>query len=290
MFAAAGITAPPQTPAELLADAKLLTLADGSQFGFCVRGDKSQALYDAFQLWQWFVPYNNPITGTYFDKAWNFLIGTEPQASAFGSYYRELLTTTAPKGIATYLVSNCIEDFEQGRVAMWHDDSGSIPDVLDPTKSKVSNDTAFWSLPCQPINPSNCTLVQPFGIWMNAASEKKGAAWQFIQWETSKDVQSKAAIGKALLTPSRNSVIQDPAVVAALPKTFPEALSHILANPDTALLPFIPEGVAIIPPIADGLSELITSSDDVATVMARMKQGVDDIMTAAGYPKPFPSN
>ena len=53
---------------------------------------------------------------------------------------------------------------------------------------------------------------------------------------------------------------QDPAVVAALPPTFPEALTYILAHPDVALLPFIPEGVAIIPPISDGLSDLITTT------------------------------
>ena len=45
---------------------------------------------------------------------------------------------------------------------------------------------------------------------------------------------------KALLTPSRNSVLKDPSTVAVLPKTFPEALTYILAHPDVALLPFIP--------------------------------------------------
>ena len=59
-------------------------------------------------------------------------------------------------------------------------------------------------------------------------------------------------------------MLQDPTVVAAFPPTFPEALTYILAHPDVALLPFIPEGVAIIPPISDGLSDLITTNDPVA--------------------------
>jgi len=287
MFADAGITAPPNSPDELLADAQKLTTADHS--GFCVRGDKSQALYDAFQLWQWFVPWDNATTGTYFDKDWNFLIGTEPQASAFGNFYRTLLTTAAPKGISTYLVTNCLQDFQQGRVAMWQDDSGTIPAVLDPDQSKVADQTAFWEVPCQAVNPDHCALVQPFGTWMNAASQHKEAAWLLIAYLTSAETQAKAAIAKALLTPSRNSVLQNPDVIAAFPPTFPEALTYILAHPDVALLPFIPEGVAIIPPIADNLSNLITTQDDVATIMANMKSGVNDIMTKAGYPKPFPS-
>lgn len=288
MFADAGITAPPQNPDELLADAKKLNTADHA--GFCVRGDKTQNLYDAFMLWQWFYAYDNSVTGNYFDKNWNFLLGTEPNASKFGTWYRDITQNAGPKGIATYLVTNCLQDFQQARVAMWYDDSGTIPEVLNPDKSRVSADTAFWSLPCQPVNPDHCNLVQPFGTWMNAASKHKGAAWQFIQFVTSKDSQAKAATAGALLTPSRLSVLQDPAVVAKLPKTFPETLTQILNHPNVALLPFIPEGVAILPPMLTGLSELNGTDKPVAQVMADMKAGVDDIMKKAGYPKPFPSN
>jgi ABC-type glycerol-3-phosphate transport system substrate-binding protein len=288
MFQDAGISQPPQTPEELLADAHKLTTKDHS--GFCVRADKSQTLYDAFQLWNWFVPWNNPVTGTYFDKDWNFLIGTEPQASSFGNFYREILKQTAPKGIATYLVTNCLQDFQQGRVAMWQDDSGTIPSVLDPAQSKVANDTAFWAMPCPQANPDHCELVQPFGIWLNKASSHKNAAWQLIQYITSKDTQVAATRAKALLTPSRNAVLKDPGTVAVLPKTFPEALTYILAHPDVALLPFIAEGVAIIPPISNGLSDLITSNKSVGDIMSTMKGGVDTIMKKAGYPKPFPSS
>jgi multiple sugar transport system substrate-binding protein len=172
---------------------------------------------------------------------------------------------------------------------MWQDDSGTIPEVLDPEKSTVSNDVAFHVIPCQPVNPDHCALVQPFGTWMNAASKHKEASWLLIQYLTSKETQAAATVAKALLTPSRNSVLEDPAAKAALPPTFAEALAYDLAHPDVALLPFIPEGVAIIPPIADGLSALITSTDPVATIMAQMGAGVDKIMKDAGYPKPFPS-
>lgn len=288
MFAAAGISSPPTTPDELLSDAKALT--NSGHAGFCVRGDKSQTLYDAFQLWNWFIPWNNDVTGTYFDKDWNFLPGTEPQASAFGNFYRELLTTAAPKGIATYLVTNCLSDFQQGRVAMWQDDSGSIPDILDPNKSKVANDVKFAVMPCQPANPEHCELIQPFGIWMTSASKHKGATWQLIQFMTSAKTQKATVAAKALLTPSRLSVTADPATSAVLPPTFVTSLSYILAHPDVELLPGIDEGVAIIPPISDGLSNLITSSTPVPQIMATMKQGVNAIMKSAGYPKPFPSS
>jgi ABC-type glycerol-3-phosphate transport system substrate-binding protein len=288
MFAAAGITSPPSTPAELLSDAQKLTTSQHA--GFCVRGDKSQTLYDAFQLWNWFIPWNNPVTGTYFNKNWQFLIGQQPQASQFATFYRTLLKNYAPKGIATYLVTNCLSDFQQGRVAMWQDDSGTIPSVLDPNQSTVADDTAFWAMPCPPANPTHCELVQPFGIWMNNASLHKGAAWQLMQFITSQQTQLAAVKAKDLLTPSRQSVLDDPAAIAALPKTFAAQLKYILAHPDVTLLPFIPEAVSLIPPISDGLSDLITTNTPVAQIMATMTAGENTIMKQAGYPKPFPSS
>ncbi|MBX3030602.1 MAG: extracellular solute-binding protein [Chloroflexi bacterium] len=286
MFAEAGITAPPQNPAELLDYAQRLTNDDHA--GFCVRADITQALYDAFQLWQWFYPYDNPVTGNYFRQDWSVLLAEEPYASAFGEFWREILTTAAPAGISTYKVTDCLQAFQQGRVAMWHDDSSMIPDVLDPETSLVAEESAFWSLPCQDVNPDNCGLVQPFGVWINNASENKAAAWQLVQFLTSKETQAAAAQAGVLLTPSRLSVLQDPATVAALPATFPEALTHILQHPNVTLLPFIPEGVAIIPPIQQGLQELITTDRPVAEVMAEMGAGIQAIMTDAGYPKDFP--
>jgi ABC-type glycerol-3-phosphate transport system substrate-binding protein len=125
---------------------------------------------------------------------------------------------------------------------------------------------------------------------MNNASLHKGAAWQLIQFLTSPATQKGAALAKDLLTPSRTSVLTDPQVVAALPPTFDEALKYILAHPDAALLPGIPEGTEIIPPIANGLSTLVTTQQSVASVMATMTGGVNAIMKQAGYPKPFPSS
>ena len=286
MFADAGITAMPTTPDELLADAQKLNTPDHA--GFCVRADKSQTLYDAFQLWQWFYPWENQVQGNYFDANWNSVLGTEPNASQFGTWYRTLLQTAAPKGIATYLVTNCLSDFEQGRVAMWQDDGGTIPEVLNPDKSRVSNDVEFYEMPCQPVNPDHCALVQPFGIWMNSASTHKGAAWQLIQYLSSKETQVAAAKAGALLTPSRLSVAADPGVIAALPATFAQTQAYILQHPNVTLLPFIPEGVSIIPPISNGLSDLVATNKPVAQIMADMKSGEEDILKKAGYPKPVP--
>ena len=73
-----------------------------------------------------------------------------------------------------------------------------------------------------------------------------------------------------------------------LPPTFPTALTYILAHPDAALLPFIPEAVSLIPPISNGLSNLITTTTPVADIMATMKAQEDAIMEARRVSKAVP--
>jgi hypothetical protein len=48
--------------------------------------------------------------------------------------------------------------------------------------------------------------------------------------------------------------------------------------------------VSLIPPISNGLSDLITTNTPVAQIMATMTSGENTIMKQAGYPKPFPSS
>ena len=179
--------------------------------GFCSRASINQALYDAFQLWQWFYPYDNPVTGNYFRQDWSVLLAEEPYASAVRrSSGGSSSPPRRPRASRPTSQPDCLQAFQQGRVAMWHDDSGSIPEILDPEKSLVAEETAFWSLPCPEVNPANCALVQPFGTWINTASENKEAAWLLVQYLTSKETQAAAAQAGALLTPSRLSVLSGP--------------------------------------------------------------------------------
>ena len=69
----------------------------------------------------------------------------------------------------------------------------------------------------------------------------------------------------------------------------PKDKSRFAPKPKPAR-PGIPEGVAILPPMLTGLSELNGTDKPVDQVMADMKTGVDDIMKKAGYPKPFPES
>ena len=172
---------------------------------------------------------------------------------------------------------------------MWHDDSGMIGEVLDPEKSRVSEETAFHGAPL-PAGQPGPLLARPAVRHLD--EPRLGAQGCRVAVHAVDHVarrsRRKTATAGALLTPSRLSVLEDPAVVAAMPATFAETLSTVLGQPNVALLPFIPEGVAILPPMLNGLSELNGTDRPIAEVMADMGAGVDAIMKEAGYPEALP--
>ena len=65
----------------------------------------------------------------------------------------------------------------------------------------------------------------------------------------------------ALLTPTRTSVVNDPASAQVLPPTFPEALGYILGHSNPVVLANLPEGVALTKPLHQALIELYWPAD-----------------------------
>ncbi|MCF6127949.1 MULTISPECIES: extracellular solute-binding protein [Mesorhizobium] len=97
--------------------------------------------------------------------------------------------------------------FASGRSAMTIDSNmfGFWNDVAGkPASGKI----AF----APPLHaPSATSLESDIWIWalaMNAASEKKGTAWLFIPWATSKQVALKGALAGQLVNPPRTSTWQ----------------------------------------------------------------------------------
>ncbi|MDF3152997.1 MULTISPECIES: extracellular solute-binding protein [unclassified Mesorhizobium] len=101
-----------------------------------------------------------------------------------------------------------VDGISSGRTAMtidskmfgfWNDVAGK------PASGKI----AF----APPLHaPSATSLDSDIWIWalaMNAASEKKGTAWLFIPWATSKQVALKGALAGQLVNPPRTSTWQD---------------------------------------------------------------------------------
>lgn len=131
-----------------------------------------------------------------------------PESIAFHKDYVDMIKKCAAPSFANDNWYEFVDGISSGRTAMaidsnmfgfWNDVAGK------PASGKI----AF----APPLHaPSATSFDSNIWIWalaMNAASEKKGTAWLFIPWATSKQVALKGALAGQLVNPPRTSTWQD---------------------------------------------------------------------------------
>jgi multiple sugar transport system substrate-binding protein len=206
LFEAKGLK-PPTTQEELLADAKALTDPAKGVFGIALLGAGSAGAQD-------FMVFVQQHGGTILDKDGKPAVNTPDNVKTlefFGSLFKY-----APPGNADYWWDQRETAFREGKVAMMEGWSISRNDYEDPNMSQVVGKVDITKAPtAQGMEP-----VYGFGGWglgINADSDKKKqeAAWEFIKWLASPEVQKEWVLHRG--PPLRISTMQDPDVVKALP-------------------------------------------------------------------------
>jgi multiple sugar transport system substrate-binding protein len=282
----AGLSHPPQSMAELVADA--LKLTTKSHAGICMRGSASGAnVFPALMLLLYYLPYKNGVSqGVYWDKNWNPLL-TTPQALAFGKAYQTLMTKAAPRGVVSYAYQDCLNDFNQGRVAMFLDASDFVGRLTDPTTSKILNEgVGFDFIPC-PATDATCSIIAPWGGYVNQNSRNKAAAWQVLQYLSSKQVESTIVNDTGEVTFGfRNSVL-DSAKPRGKPIPTDEAaaLKAGFAHSASAAIPNIPEAGQVFNALGLALSEIASGQASPQSALASAQQQTVTILKKAGYLK-----
>ena len=177
LFEAAGLK-PPKTLEELEAAAKRLHKPP-SVYGFVARGRKTQAPYTwAHWLYanggSWLTPDGKPGINT-------------PAAIAAAQQYVRLLRSYGDPGVTDNGPMEVQTHFLQGRAAMILDASSWAGIFSDPQKSKV---VGKWEGTLAPSGPAGVTYeLWAWSLALSPFSEKKTAAWLFIQWATSQEIQ-----------------------------------------------------------------------------------------------------
>ncbi|GAB3324794.1 extracellular solute-binding protein [Haloplanus salinarum] len=160
---------------------------------------------------------------------------TDDASIEAAEFYQELVTEVAAPGSTTWNWSGVAEAFAGGNLAMapeWHEFNGMF---ADPEASDVA-DSVRWTL--APTGPAENRNVQAHyggssvGINRHISPEKKKAAWMFIEWATSEEVQTEL-LKQAGGTPTRQSVYdrseveeasQMPASESPMPNVVPPIL------------------------------------------------------------------
>jgi sorbitol/mannitol transport system substrate-binding protein len=188
LLAAKGLTMPPHPTWQQVADmAAKLDGAQSGMKGICLRGQPGWG--------QVFAPLTtvvNTFGGTWFDKNWNAKVNA-PEFKAAVNFYVDLVKAHGEAGASEAGFTECLNDFTQGKTAMWYDATsaaGTVEANGSPVKGKVGYAPA-------PVNlTKNSGWLYTWAWAVEQKSQRKDAAWKFISWASSK--QYEELVGKQL--------------------------------------------------------------------------------------------
>jgi multiple sugar transport system substrate-binding protein len=145
-----------------------------------------------------------------YDAATNKYTGprlSSPESVRSVERYAKVIKDYAPRGSNTWAVSDVTKAFLAGEVAMMQEGSPFGGTVNDPKKSAVAGKVAAFAVPAGPAG-----RFPPLGAqgWaLPRVSEKKGAAWAFMQWATHPDTLREAALGSSFAAPPTPATLED---------------------------------------------------------------------------------
>jgi sorbitol/mannitol transport system substrate-binding protein len=188
LLAAKGLTMPPHPTWQQVAD--MAAKLDGAQpgmKGICLRGQPGWG-----QIFAPLTTVVNTFGGTWFDKNWNAKVNA-PEFKAAVNFYVDLVKAHGEAGASEAGFTECLNDFTQGKTAMWYDATsaaGTVEANGSPVKGKVGYAPA-------PVNlTKNSGWLYTWAWAVEQKSQRKDAAWKFISWASSK--QYEELVGKQL--------------------------------------------------------------------------------------------
>ncbi len=185
IFEAAGIE-PPETMEELMAAAAAVHNPDEGITGISLRGDRGAGLNVYI-----FTSFLRAFGGDFFDENMKPVLDS-PEAIEAAEFYAELLQNYGFPGPANVGWEATLTNMQQGNVAMIIDATVFGGPVEDPEQSVVAGNVGYAMVPAGPAG--RAPALSTWGMFIPADSENKEAAWQFVQWATSADIQLRSAL------------------------------------------------------------------------------------------------
>src|SRR3989440_1345399 len=122
----------------------------------------------------------NTYDGRWSDEKWNAQLTTAPWRSAV-SFYVNLLKTAGEPGAGNAGFTECLNAYNNGKVAMWYDATVGASNFT----GDAAKNSGYAYAPTKVKDWSGWLWAWSLG--MPSSSKKKDAAWTFADWATSKD-------------------------------------------------------------------------------------------------------
>ncbi|GAB3415925.1 sugar ABC transporter substrate-binding protein [Flindersiella endophytica] len=134
----------------------------------------------------------NTYGGAWFDKQWK-AGATSPQFSQAVTFYVDLVRKHGEAGASQSGFTECLNNFEQGKVAMWYD-ATSAAGTLEGPGSPVAGKVGYAQAPV--VKTKSAGWLYAWSWAIEKSSEKQDDAWKFVSWASSK--QYEALVGEQL--------------------------------------------------------------------------------------------
>jgi sorbitol/mannitol transport system substrate-binding protein len=177
----AGITMPANPTWPEVAD--IAAQVDGVQpgmAGICLRGQPGWG--------QVFAPLTtvvNTFGGTWFTEDWQAQVDS-PEFTEAVRFYVDLVREHGQTGAPQAGFTECLNNLIQGNVAMWYD-ATSAAGSLEAADSPVRGLIGYAPAPVVETESAGWLYAWSWGI--QAASERKDAAWRFVSWASGKEYE-----------------------------------------------------------------------------------------------------
>ncbi len=221
---------PPQTQQELKDMAAQLTNPDEDFYGIALLGAKGPAVAQDYMAWA------QQHGGSILDEEGNPALNT-PENVEILEFFGALFEY-APPGATDYWWDQRETAFRAGNVAMMEGWSIARAGYEDPDISSVVGKVDVTVAPVEEgMEPKYGFGGWGIGINADSSPEEQEAAWEFIKWITSPEIQKEWVRNDG--APIRRSTLEDPELVAEYP-WFPVILESF-ENGDGDYRPRIPQ-------------------------------------------------
>ncbi|MFV0252518.1 MAG: ABC transporter substrate-binding protein [Beutenbergiaceae bacterium] len=256
VFEEYGIDGPPETTDDLMDAARTITEgSDGEIAGITMRATSGiHAVY--------------PWAGILRSFGGDFYQGTDLAIDSAESveatqFWVDMLSNYAPAGVANFDWEQNRIAFTQGQAAMTIDATANGPFNEDESSSVVAGNVGYAPIPyAAGVTPGENTnnSLAVHALFMNSASENQEAAWKFMTWATSEEVQANAvetveAVGVT------NAAVLDGDAYAQRYGAFQEAVMGQLETGNIAYLPSGTDANTIIVETGQALSNALAGTD-----------------------------
>lgn len=125
----------------------------------------------------------NTFGGQWFNTKWEPQLTADPFKQAV-NFYVDLIKKAGEPGAANDSFNECLNNMEQSKSAMWYDATVAAS-TLDAPPSPIAGKLGFAPAPV--VKTSAAGWLWAWALAIEGSSKHQDAAWQFMNWASSKD-------------------------------------------------------------------------------------------------------